>query len=1512
MPGVVNEKRLLKDGCELTIQLEDSTIRKVTTADEVETEDVKPRDADALNSPPVRDLISLPILHEPAILYALERRYESGAIYTFNGAILIAVNPFQRLELYTDEILESYYNNGLMKSQGIDAGELEPHIYTIADAAYRDMADCIARNQPPSQSILISGESGAGKTESTKVCMRYLTVVGASGEGEANTTIMDRVLQSNPILEAFGNARTVRNDNSSRFGKFIDLKFDARGAMRGASIETYLLEKIRLPRHAEGERNFHVFYQLHAATTSPDDGVGLAKADLMRDSDWALHEECGAYYQYTRQGGILELANLDDGAEFVKLAKALKTLGFADDDAVAAMALVASLLHLGDVAFEFDAGNDGGGSKMSASSEPELAHAARLARLPLESLLNALTSRTVKTHGEEYVVRLVPDDAASARDAVAKALYGRLFEWLVERINAGVSTTTAGNPAAAATTSRFNNNHQSNNGAKSSSSSASIGVLDIFGFECFAVNSFEQLCINYTNETLQQQFNRYVFKLEQEEYAREGITWSFIEFPDNQDCLDLIEGGRKQMPPNGGLLTMLDDECRLPRGSDANYAARVSKSLGAKENSRLSVSKKQVVEGVFSLKHYAGDVPYTVKGFMEKNKDELPRAAEELFKEARREPSGALIGAICDSHYRAAERAATTIASTKASSASGSRSASVKPTAGTITVGTQFKAQLALLMRAVGQTKPHYIRCLKPNDKNVPNQFWRKRVTEQLRYGGVLEAVRVARSGFPVRLAHAEFASHYNVLGPAMQGSGKSQAHCEAIIEAASVSCGFEARQAQLGKSKVFLRKSAHDAMEAARSAARRAAATMLTSAARSFLCSSSLSKRLVAARLLARVGRGKIGRDRAKSIRAMSAAIKIQALVRALRRRSKYAASRRGTVLIQAVARGAKGRDRADELRRIRAVVLVARVLGRGMPKRREFLSTRSALVSFQSKVRAGMAKRALQRLRAAERDVGRLRQEQEAMKEEILRLRQQAASAALEREAAAAKASGEEVARLREAMEREKREWAEEQRRRRQDEDEKILELEEAKKNEISRLKKALEVESSERVRVQEKLVVVESERDEARETANDLKKAVAQEQELRRQSVPAVQQAPVNDVPRDAVIAKLREELESERAARRLDAEKTTSAPSKGIVAAPPVAARKIAEAPAPTLLANANDDFQDDGDEDDDSDVSFRDKYKSGAPVAVWEEDVASGEQVLLVVVSEGSTTNLSFQSRSRNLFRRRKPPAPVDTAFIYAVRPGHSSLCGLDGQEAEFITILYEKPSTEADTPFATRRKVVLHFGSAEARKEALFGLRAMIGLKNDGAPSDSSSAPPPPQPTKKVFLSPKKKSSSQRNTAITKEMPALALPQMPALPPAPAANDEAVVELEKQLLLERANNQKMMLQMLEMQNEVNRSSAKIVELKQEASGLRSQLVARDRYVFRVYSLVPDTCQRSMHADDARMRLQLGKRLQQLVFDNAALRRDCVSSIFVSLDVLYSYFLFIGRPQCTACQKVLSD
>ena len=1456
--GTVVERRPVKDKMfELVIGIvKDGEQRLVQVREgETETEEAKPRDVSA-NASIVKDLIALPVLHEAAILHALELRYDEGWIYTFNGAILIAVNPFQKVPLYSDEILEKYYNHGLLSSQGIEDGEaLDPHVYTVADAAYRDMATAIASGTgDSSQSVLISGESGAGKTETTKIVMRYLTVVGA-GDTQKDTdkiTVMDRVLDSNPILEAFGNARTVRNDNSSRFGKFIELQFDTRGTMRGASVETYLLEKIRIPRHATSERNFHVFYQLHAATVKTDSAIKEA-LDMVSGADWQFFEKSpGTDYHYANQGGVLELAHLDDGEEFVKLIKALSNLGFETKDQVAAMKLAASLLHLGEIVFEFDAGDDGGGSKIMDDKELKIA-AELLGLEDSKKLEAALTARIVKTKTEEYVVRLVPDDAINARDALAKAVYGRLFDWLVDKVNRGIRSEMEDKVKTAAT----------------------IGVLDIFGFECFAVNSFEQLCINYTNETLQQQFNRYVFKLEQEEYARENITWSFIEFPDNQDCLDLIEGGRRQMPPDGGLLVMLDDECRLPRGSDANYAARVAKTLLKTAPHRISISKKQAVDGLFQVYHYAGPVAYQTKGFLEKNKDELPRAAEQLFVDARQTTKGKLLGDICDAHLNAADSGFKKKATSSSSSSSQNNNNEPPPqkkvvgtTATTLTVAAQFKAQLASLIRAVAETKPHYIRCLKPNDKNVPKAFWRARVAEQLRYGGVLEAVRVARSGFPVRMPHGDFANYYAVVGhEARDDENNKQKLCEKLIEQAAVDCGFAPEEAQLGKTKVFLRKHAHDALEARRAAARVAAATKIAAKARTFLCASSLAKRLKASRLLLRAARGSIGRQRARHLRHFRKAVVIQSLLaRGRAKRLAYLRARRGFGLcMAALARGVAARTLVLVLHRDKAAALLNRTLGRGLPRRRQYYARiRVGIVRLQARIRRMMAKAALRRLKAELRDVGKLKQEKEAMKEEIARLKQQAAAATLERETMAAKAKTEELAKLKEAMEAEKRAAIESQRQAELKMRDELLSLQDKKATEIDDLKTALDKETRLRHTVEQNLQKVTAERDGVKSEKQLLKEELdhAKDQfESDKKALlaaakssttlkvtsdqgtaPAVAPAVVTNL--EQTIAKLQQELDRERSAR-LEAEKkqkqqlppTTPAPSRASNSMmmennnnndesqqqqqqaspppPPATTRtpqqqqqqQQQQAAAPTKATTTTSE-----------DESFREKLRNGIAVAVWEADAAAGDHVSLALFLEDEKPMLTFAPRSRSLFRRTKPPGPIAFADVCSVRPGHSGLCGLAKEDdARFLTLVAEEtPFEDPDSFLAAhqkakvRRDVVVQFASDDAKKDALVGIRHMLAESN----LSLSEGP----------------EKLEARTTTPKASPALS---SPAQSPAPAY-DDAVAELEKQLLLERANNQKMMLQMLEMQNDVNRSSAKIVELKQESAGLRSQLVARDR------------------------------------------------------------------------------
>jgi len=552
------------------------------------------------------DMITLPHLHEPAILHAIGGRFDEGKIYTWTGPVLIAVNPFERLALYTDKILEVYRQEGLLRSQGMNpsgTAKLGPHIYAIADLSYRQMM----APERKSQAILISGESGAGKTESTKIVMRYLTTLGTAGTDnvdDGEISIMDRVMQSNPILEAFGNAKTLRNDNSSRFGKFIELGFSRGGHLLGAKIQTYLLEKVRLGSHASGERNYHIFYQL------------LRGANDKQKKKYGFHDgdtgglELAQYYHLTGQGGAPDLREFTDEAGLKYTVEGMTNLGWDEAKANTVLSLVAGLLHLGQIQF---VGVEKDGQEISqVSNENVVSLAAELLGVDKDKLRTALTVRILKVRGTETEILLPPEKSIDSRDALAKTIYGALFLWIVQEVNDSVIWKN------------------------DSDVRSSVGVLDIFGFECFPTNSFEQLCINYTNESLQQQFNKFIFKMEQIEYEAEKISWDFISFPDNQDCLDVI-----QSRPTG-ILAMLDDECKLGnRGNDKNWADRLykqyipNKGQEESDNSRFSATPIMKSRSKFCVKHFAGRVEYTATtGFLEKNKDEIPITAEKLLESA--------------------------------------------------------------------------------------------------------------------------------------------------------------------------------------------------------------------------------------------------------------------------------------------------------------------------------------------------------------------------------------------------------------------------------------------------------------------------------------------------------------------------------------------------------------------------------------------------------------------------------------------------------------------------------------------------------------------------------------------------------------------------------------------------------------------------------------------------------------------------------------------------------------
>jgi myosin-5 len=921
----------------------------------------------------VDNLIKLPFLNEPAILHCLQERYYLGLIYTYTGPILIAVNPFKPVNLYTKSILDEYYNKGLMKSMGADVGtELAPHVYAIADNAYRQMMGAIVRGSSEkivsevkvNQSILISGESGAGKTESTKVVLSYLTTVGRGLDATDSFqgSIMEKVLQSNPILEAFGNAKTKRNDNSSRFGKFIQLNFNRRGNLIGGSIKTYLLEKVRLPLQQIGERNFHIFYQLVSGSSE----VEKVNRGLRR-----LEE-----FNYTSKSGVYILSNVNDAEEYESLCTALSTLNFDAKDQQLLFDIVSGILHLGQLWFQSFTDGEGEGSILNSNSDNQYALQMCTALLGLapEQLLESLTIKQIVAAGETYFKKLTKIQAADARDALSKAIYGKLFDWLVRTINSRIEVDA-------------------------SNARANIGVLDIFGFESFAINSFEQLCINYANEALQQQFNQFIFKLEQTEYEKEKIEWHFISFPDNKDCLELIEHRVS------GIIAMLDDECRLPKASDEKFAARSYKEYAT--NPRFSASAPQKRSGKFSIHHYAGQVEYTVATFVEKNKDELPKEANSLLQSSTNRLLNLLfrpeaVDVTMDSHLamHPGKRKPVTVSNVVQS------------------VGSQFKDQLNDLMGTIYATSPHYIRCLKPNDQNVPDTFTRLRITEQLRYGGVLEAVRVARSGFPVRLSHEEFYRRYRMLVFARlhdtphDSPAAYKAFCVAFVNAiaevrrSSVSelssklekyaFGFRAKIRmdgfQVGLTKLFLRKECHDYLETSRYRCIHLASVRMQAWHRANRSRLWFRSATYAARLIQRCVRGNKARQLTLGLRRNRAALIIQKHARCFICRRRFNSYLYAVTLLQAHLRRRRQRNLFVQNRQKHAGQVLIRALQLYL-HRCYFLRIRKAITILKGKLRVSKAKILLRQLRLEAKDLGRLQENNETLKKEIEELKSRAA---------------------------------------------------------------------------------------------------------------------------------------------------------------------------------------------------------------------------------------------------------------------------------------------------------------------------------------------------------------------------------------------------------------------------------------------------------------------------------------------------------------------------------------
>ncbi|KAF0478682.1 hypothetical protein F8M41_023950 [Gigaspora margarita] len=672
------------------------------------------------NDRSVEDMADLTFLNEASVIHNLRLRYLSNLIYTYSGLFLVAVNPYQNFPIYTDEIIRYFKNRR--------HHEMPPHIYAIADSAYHEMLQ-----ERQNQSILITGESGAGKTENTKRVIQYIAAIAGDS---SNTKILGKlelqILQTNPILEAFGNALTIRNNNSSRFGKFIRIEFNSSGQIVGANIERYLFEKSRVTYQTPEERNFHIFYQLLRGA-SPQ-----IKSKLLLNG--SLND-----YRFTKNS-LKDIEGVNDSIEYQALVDAMNVVGISEDEQIDLFRVIAAVLHLGNIEIASSRNDQAQIFETSASE-----NFCNLLSIPVSDFIKGLLNPQVKA-GREWVTQArTKEQVLYSIEALAKSLYERSFFALVDRINKAIY--------------RPNNNSQF------------IGVLDIAGFEIFKVNSFEQFCINYTNEKLQQFFNHHMFVLEQEEYKLEGIEWKFIDFGlDLQPTIDLID---KANPI--GILSCLDEECVMPKATDKTFVEKLHR-LWKDKSSKYQVPRFQ--EG-FILQHYAAKVEYKTSGWLDKNKDPLNENITKLLARSSNQYISSLfsdyLGDITDNDKKNRVKRGVFR-----------------------TVGRHHKDQLHSLMQQLYSTHPHFVRCIVPNEEKCPGKIDVPLVLDQLRCNGVLEGIRICRAGFPNRLSFDEFRRRYEILtsGIIPKGSINSRDAAEKLLDAFKL----DNSQYRIGTSKIFFR----------------------------------------------------------------------------------------------------------------------------------------------------------------------------------------------------------------------------------------------------------------------------------------------------------------------------------------------------------------------------------------------------------------------------------------------------------------------------------------------------------------------------------------------------------------------------------------------------------------------------------------------------------------------------------------------------------------------------------
>nr|XP_061804967.1 myosin-8-like isoform X2 [Nerophis lumbriciformis] len=708
------------DGSSVTVETDGG---KVLT---VHQDDLRPMNPPKFDK--IEDMARLTHLHEPAVLFNLKERYAAWMIYTYSGLFCVTVNPYKWLPVYNPQVVAAY--------RGRKRQEAPPHIFSISDNAYQYML-----TDRENQSILITGESGAGKTVNTKRVIQYFATIASVGDSSKKEqipdkgTLEDQIIQANPLLEAFGNAKTVRNDNSSRFGKFIRIHFGTKGKLASADIETYLLEKSRVTFQLPAERSYHIFYQI----------LSNKKPDLI---DMLLITSNPFDYPFISQGEI-SVQSINDAEELMATDNAIDILGFNGEEKLGIYKLTGAVMHIGNMKFKQ--------KQREEQAEPDGTEVADkvayLMGLNSADLLKALCNPRVKV-GNEYVTKgQTPQQVNNAMGALSKAVYEKLFLWMVTRINKTLDT-------------KLPRQHF-------------IGVLDIAGFEIFEMNSLEQLCINFTNEKLQQFFNHHMFVLEQEEYKKEGIQWEFIDFGmDLAACIELIE---KPM----GIFSILEEECMFPKATDMSFKNKLYDQHQNNSIFQKPKPSKGKSEAHFSLMHYAGTVDYNLSGWLEKNKDPLNDTVVQLYQKA----SVKLLSQLFAMY----------------ASADADKKSSKKKASSFQTVSALFRENLNKLMANLRSTHPHFVRCIIPNETKTPGVMDHHLVLHQLRCNGVLEGIRICRKGFPSRILYGDFRQRYRILNASAIPEGQfmdSKKASEKLLSSIDV----DHAQYRFGYTKVFFK----------------------------------------------------------------------------------------------------------------------------------------------------------------------------------------------------------------------------------------------------------------------------------------------------------------------------------------------------------------------------------------------------------------------------------------------------------------------------------------------------------------------------------------------------------------------------------------------------------------------------------------------------------------------------------------------------------------------------------